>query len=245
MSRLAPQLESGCGTYLKSLETDGLVELPNLLSPIQLQTMQSSVESRLRHVRFNDVDGFERTEPFRHMVQDVLTLDQGFVDIALHPLVKDILADYIGNDFALCEAKGWKSLATSKNFHGWHGDAWYDQSQVNWIPREVKLALYLTDVKTGAFQYVRGSHRKIQPRNFRQDELTERPCRRHHQDDRSGWDRVSFRHVWYASPKYADIGATTSDLPQLSSANDSATAGRYRLLPLSPVDSQCCVSRKP
>jgi hypothetical protein len=64
----------------------------------------------------------------------------------------------------LCEAKGWRSLPTRRDFHGWHGDMWYDQTQVQEIPREVKLAIYLTDVNSGAFNYLRGSHRKQAPR---------------------------------------------------------------------------------
>ncbi len=162
-------------TYVKKLEKEGLVVLPRLISDEQLQGMQTAFSSRLKRMRFNDVDGYERTEPFRQMVQDVLMLDQGFVDLALHPLVKEILTRYIGEDFSLCEAKGWRSLATMKNFHGWHGDAWYDQSQVDWIPREVKLAVYLTDVKSGAFHYVRGSHAKLHPRSVRQEELIDVP----------------------------------------------------------------------
>jgi hypothetical protein len=39
------------------------------------------------------------------------------------------------------------------------------------IPREVKLAVYLTDVLSGAFTYVRGSHGRQAPRPVRADEL--------------------------------------------------------------------------
>ena len=114
-------------------------------------------------MRWNDFDGYERTEIFRHMVQDVLTLDQGFVDLALHPLLLAVVRGYLGEGFRLAEAKGWKSLATRRSFHGWHGDAWYDQTVVRTIPKELKLALYLTDVESGEFQYVRGSHRQQHP----------------------------------------------------------------------------------
>ncbi|HEU5402508.1 MAG TPA: hypothetical protein VFU86_14185, partial [Terriglobales bacterium] len=51
------------------------------------------------------------------------------------------------------------------------GDAWYDQKKVDFIPREVKLALYLTDVESGYFEYVRGSHQKQAPRTVRNFEL--------------------------------------------------------------------------
>jgi hypothetical protein len=70
----------------------------------------------------------------------------------------------------LNEAKGWKSLPTSRDFHGWHGDAWYDQTNAE-IPREVKLAFYLTDVKSGAFNYIRGTHRRQHPRPVRNHEV--------------------------------------------------------------------------
>jgi len=156
-----------------ALETDGIVLLPDLVTRQQLEAMRNCFESRLRHLRWNDVDGYEMTERYRHMVQDVLMLDQAFVDVALHPTVKDGLREYIGPRFELVEAKGWKSLPTTRDFHGWHGDAWYDQTKVDYIPREVKLALYLTDVESGFFEYVRGSHRKQAPRPVKNQELAE------------------------------------------------------------------------
>jgi hypothetical protein len=147
--------------------------LPNLLTPEQLAGMQRAFESRLRRLRWNNFDGYQKTEPYRHMVEDVLTLDQGFVTVALHPLVKEVLHRYLGDNFALTEAKGWKSIPTTRDFHGWHGDAWYDQTGRMDIPREVKLAMYLTDVRSGAFNYIKGSHRKQHPRMVRGSELTD------------------------------------------------------------------------
>ena len=155
----------------RRLEEDGIVPLPDLLSRDQLRGMQVAFETRLRRLRWNHFDGYEKTEKYRHMVQDVLTLDQGFVDLALHPLVKQALNAYIGDTFALVEAKGWRSLPTTKDFHGWHGDAWYDPSRVRGIPREVKLAVYLTDVTSGEFHYVKGSQGRQAPRGVREDEL--------------------------------------------------------------------------
>lgn len=155
----------------QELEQNGIVFLPNLLTPDQLKSMQAAFEARLKRLRWNDSDGYEKTEFYRHMVQDVLTLDQGFVDVALHPLVKQILRDYIGPEVQLSEAKGWQSLPTKRDFHGWHGDMWYNQDLVKEIPREVKLAFYLTDVKTGAFIYVKGSHQKQHPHLLRPDKV--------------------------------------------------------------------------
>jgi len=160
----------------EQLEKDGVVVLPGFLAGETLRSMQLAFASRLRRLRWNDVDGYEKTERFRHMVQNVLQLEQGFVDAAVHPLVTDALRSYIGPKFALVEAKGWKSLPTRRLFHGWHADAWYDQSVVATIPREVKLAFYLSDVRTGAFEYIRGTHRKQHPRIWRGHEISAFPA---------------------------------------------------------------------
>ena len=157
------------------LETNGIVVLPPLLSRQQLRDMQRAFDTRLRRMRWNNFEGYQRTELYRHMVEDVLLLDQGFVDLALHPLVKEILTRYLGTEYELTEAKGWKSLPTKYDFHGWHGDTWYDQATEQTIHREIKLAMYLTDVKSGAFKFVKGSHRKEHPRNLNRAEARALP----------------------------------------------------------------------
>ena len=149
---------------LAELEEKGIVTLPSLISPDQLRSMQAAFASRLEWLCWNNFVGYEKTEPYRHMIEDVLVLDQGFVDLAIHPLVKAIARAYVGDGVELTEARGWKSLPTKRDFHGWHGDAWYDQSSTSEIQRELKLAFYLTDVRSGAFNYRRGSHRKQHPR---------------------------------------------------------------------------------
>jgi Phytanoyl-CoA dioxygenase (PhyH) len=164
------------GSVLKKLEEDGIVVLPDLLSSSQLASMQRAFESRLKRARWNDFDGYEQTEIYRHMVHDVLTLDQGFVDLALNPIIKRVLDSYLGPSYELTEAKGWKSLPTKRDFHGWHGDAWYDQAGTTVIHREVKMALYLSDVSTGAFNYVKGSHLKQHPRSVKNSELRDVPA---------------------------------------------------------------------
>jgi hypothetical protein len=156
---------------VEQLEKDGIAILPGFIQGSTLANMQKAFESRLQRMRWNDFDGYEKTERFRHMVQDVLTMEQGFVDVAIHPVVKDTLRAYLGQGYQLVEAKGWKSLPTRRKFHGWHADAWYDQTKVSGIPREVKLAFYLTDVKTGAFNYIQGSHQKHPPRIWRNHEI--------------------------------------------------------------------------
>lgn len=153
------------------LDTNGIVILPNLLGAAQLREMQLAFESRLRRMRWNNVEGYQKTERHRHMVEDVLVLDQGFVDLAVDPLVKQILTTYLGADYELTEAKGWKSLPTKRDFHGWHGDAWYDQTTETKIHREIKLAMYITDVRSGAFNFIKGSHRQQHPRPVKNYEV--------------------------------------------------------------------------
>jgi hypothetical protein len=157
------------------LEQDGVVCLPNLFAADQLTAMQRAFNARLKRLRWNNLDGYEKTEPNRHMVEDVLTLEQGFLDAALHPTVKEVLRRYLGN-FALVEARGWRSLPTRRDFHGWHGDEWYDQNVAQDIPREVKLGFYLTDVQSGAFNYIKGTHRKEAPRRIRTADLPAVPA---------------------------------------------------------------------
>src|ERR1700752_5288942 len=98
------------------LDRDGIAPLPKLLSDQQLKGMQTAFAARLKRLRWNDFDGYEQTELYRHMVHDVLTLDQGFVDLALHPVVKEVLHAYLGAKYELTEAKGWKSLPTKRDF---------------------------------------------------------------------------------------------------------------------------------
>ena len=163
----------------KELEENGIVIIPDLLTASQLRGMQVGFNARLRRMRWNDFDGYEKTDLYRHMVQDVLILDQGFVDAALHPVVISALREYLGDTFELVEAKGWKSLPTKRDFHGWHGDAWYDQERVkDRIPREVKLGLYLTDVKSGGFVYVKGTHGRQHPKPLSRDQARALPRER-------------------------------------------------------------------
>jgi hypothetical protein len=135
--------------------------------------MQRAFATRLTGVRWNNFEGYQKTERYRHMVEDVLLLDQGFVDLAVHPLIKQVLNRYLGEDYELTEAKGWKSQPTRRDFHGWHGDAWYDKTFTQEIHREVKLAMYLTDVRTGAFNFIKGSHGRQQPRQLKNHEVAD------------------------------------------------------------------------
>lgn len=172
------RVESRAERALRDLERDGIVLLPGLLAREQLRSAQEAFAARLGRLRWNNHDGYEQTEPYRQMIVDVLTLDQGFVDLALHPLVQEVLRGYVGERYALVEAKGWRSLPTRYDFHGWHGDSWYDQERVEGIPREVKLGFYLTDVKSGAFNYLKGTHGKQAPRTVRNAEVRDVPTER-------------------------------------------------------------------
>lgn len=160
----AAEIEAAIERSLAELESTGVVVLPPLVSAETLAEMQETFANRLRHQTVNSTDGYQRGELFRLTVDNVLTLSQGFVDIALHPIVTGVISRYVGSSYGLCEAKGWQTQRTLTDFNTWHGDAWYDQKSItDRIPREVKLAFFLSDVKSGAFQYIKGTHRKQAP----------------------------------------------------------------------------------
>ena len=140
------------------LERDGIVTLPNFLSGNALASIQDSFARTLARPNFNTWIGYEQNEKWRVLVENLLMLDPHCVtDCAVHPVVAEVLRQYIGPEVALVEARGWKTIRTKRTFHGWHEDAWYHPS-VTQRPREVKLAVYLTDVTSGHFSYITGSH---------------------------------------------------------------------------------------
>jgi Phytanoyl-CoA dioxygenase (PhyH) len=148
-------------SILDALERDGIVALPPMLDADSLTGLQDSFERVLEQPAFNTWYGFEQNEKWRLLVENALTVDPAIVRLALHPLLKSVLRNYIGSGFALTEARGWRTIRTSAEFHGWHNDGWYDESAIDPSvrPREVKLAMYLTDVESGHFSYIPGSHR--------------------------------------------------------------------------------------
>jgi hypothetical protein len=150
---------------------DGISVIQEWIPSDTLDEMHAAFASKLKRQQWNDMDGYEKTERYRLMVQHVLLLHQGFIDVALNNGVRSVIKDYIGPGYVLAEAKGWESLPTKRDFHGWHGDAWYDQDNASTIPKEVKMALYLTDVKSGFFCYIKGTHQKQHPRPYRLDEI--------------------------------------------------------------------------
>ena len=132
--------------------------------------MQAAFSARLV-VRVDNQDGYERTERFRQMVQDVLTLAQGFVDIACIRWSKMSCKGTLESPTNSSKPKD-GSHCTSASFHGWHGDAWYDQTKVQErIPREVKLGFYLTDVQV--FPVIVGTNGKQAATIFRQARISQ------------------------------------------------------------------------
>src|SRR5258708_8676606 len=94
------------------LETNGIVVLPNLLSSNQLFGMQQAFEARLRQMRWNNFDVYHNTESFRHMIEDMLLLDQVFLNLPLPPLVKQFFNPYLVLHTKLTEPNSVKSLPT-------------------------------------------------------------------------------------------------------------------------------------
>jgi hypothetical protein len=151
------------------LERDGLVVLDGLLGAEDLRHARDTFAAAATRLSWNAQPGFFHTDPYRRMVPDVLRLDEAFVRAATETRVLETCARYVGDQFILPEAKGWRSNATQRDFHGWHNDAWYERS-LPATPPQVKLAVYLSDVTSGAFEYRLGSHRKHRPRHWTNEE---------------------------------------------------------------------------
>jgi len=144
-------------SVVETLERDGLVLVDGLVSPQALKAMHEAFSRVLSHLNWNVTRGYHKSDNHRRMVEDILTLDPAFQELALHSRVREVLAAYLGPDYTLTEVKGWETVASRTDFHGWHNDAWYDHS-LSEVPREVKLGLYLTDVDSGQFTYIKGTH---------------------------------------------------------------------------------------
>ena len=147
---------------LEALERDGVIVLPDLLDAAALGQIQAAFRAHLRHMRWNTTWGYTNEDNYRHMVGDVLALDREVVRLVLHPRLLGLMSAYLGPSYVVTEAKGWRSLPTRRDFHVWHTDAWYDPALPG-VPRQLKLAVYLSDVHTGAFAYLKGSHLRQGP----------------------------------------------------------------------------------
>ena len=148
------------------LNKDGVVVIDDYLSAESMEKIQQALAVKFKAMRWNDVDGYEKTEAYRHFVFDILTIEQGFVDAALHNVTQELAKRYLGEDYCLVEARACRSMPVEKEFHGWHSSAWYDRQAIEndeEIPRELKLVLYISDVKSGGFQYLKGTHRQYHP----------------------------------------------------------------------------------
>jgi hypothetical protein len=152
-------------SILDDLERDGVVVLDDVLNDADFRHARDAFAAAAERLSWNTQPGFFHTDPFRRMVPDVLRLDEAFVALATAPTLLDVCSRYIGSNFILTEAKGWRSNPTRRDFHGWHNDAWY-APELSAVPRQLKLGVYLSDVTTGAFQYRLGSHKKHRPRHW-------------------------------------------------------------------------------
>ena len=224
--------------------TDGIVVLPNFLTPTQLAAMQTAFAAALataaleRRGRLRDQ---RDAPPYRAGRADARSGLRGRG--AASDGHRRSCANTSAPRFELVEAKGWRSLPTRRDFHGWHGDAWYDQAKVDHIPREVKLAVYLTDVKAGAFKYIKGSHGKQRPRLVRNDEVPDVPPEQVvASPGRRG--RRSCSTPRASTARACRSSSAARGLLQLPRPARAAAAGRHRLLPLSPAAAQRRVPRR-
>jgi hypothetical protein len=158
---------------IREFKQSGLLVLDHFLCGPTLKEAQKAFAAEAECLNWNRHSGYFVTDPYRRMVPDVLRLSPGFVRAPLHPLVKAVCRDHLGDGYALTEAKGWRSMPTSDDFHGWHNDAWYAPEEKN-IPPQVKLAVYLSDVHSGEFCYFKGSQGRHRPGHWSNAEVAGR-----------------------------------------------------------------------
>jgi len=159
----------------KELEHHGVVVISDLLAPARLRAMQSAFASRLTRQRWNDLDGYSKTETVPAHDRGRVVAAPGLSGRGPRP-ARDRGGGRIRRPrLPTRRSEGLQSNPTKLDFHGWHGDAWYDQTRVAGIPREVKLGVYLTDVTSGAFKYIKGSHGRQAPRGVRPREVADTP----------------------------------------------------------------------
>lgn len=164
---------------LAALATEGVVVLPDLVDEASLRAMQRAFQAMLVHQRWNGTWGYFNDDNRRHIVSDVLTLDRAFVDVALHPQLIAVLRGYVGPEVAITEAKGWRSLACLEDYHTWHVDAWH-RHDLDPAPKQLKLAVYLSDTTSGGFAYVPGSQGSGPTGHWKSDDPAVQSGRVHH-----------------------------------------------------------------
>lgn len=151
---------------LNQLQQDGIIILENIIPEQLISNMQNAFSHRLKRLNFNSTMGSQRTEIYRNYVEDLLSVDQSFLKTIILPTIQFFVKQYISNDAVLMEARGWETKIVKKEFHGWHKDGWYDKKIYVEPPRQLKVAIYLTDVETGPFAYVKGSHKNVKSDPF-------------------------------------------------------------------------------
>jgi hypothetical protein len=156
----------------QQLQQTGIVVLENLLPEHELSRMQQCFEQQLAHPRFNTSNGYQQNEKWRLLIEDLLTLSPAFLFPLFNQQLMDVCCQYIGSGFQLTEARGWQTIQTNRNFHGWHNDAWYDLDSCATPPPQIKIGIYLSPVASGEFCYVQTSHlQKLAPNHWNKKQV--------------------------------------------------------------------------
>lgn len=146
------------------LDENGIAVIEDALPTEILQKMQSTFVKQLAHPQFNTWNGYQQNEKWRLLIEDLLTLSPAFLYPVINDSLMEVCRQYIGDDFQMTEARGWKTIETNRNFHGWHNDAWYNVQECETTPAQLKMGIYLSDVDSGEFCYVQKSHQqKLKP----------------------------------------------------------------------------------
>ena len=151
---------------LEQLETDGVAILPNFIQGEQLANMRRAFESRLKRLRWNDVDGLTKDRTFSAHGAGCSDPRSGICGCGPRPVIKDVLRSYLGDRFRVSRGQGLEIpshaaripwLARRRLVRPATGPPHPPRGEARLLPdrREVRR-----------FNYIKGTHGKQAPRPF-------------------------------------------------------------------------------
>jgi ectoine hydroxylase-related dioxygenase (phytanoyl-CoA dioxygenase family) len=145
-----------------SWDTFGYVVVENALLPSVLQRAQQAFDNELERVAAAPATPAKRPGDKRVWIQNLLDLDEVFVELVDHPALLPVLEGAIGDDLVLTLVQAFAYPPSDRSFTPWHSDLGHfvgiDLTRQAYFAR---VMIYLSDVGEdgGCFAYVPGSHR--------------------------------------------------------------------------------------
>jgi hypothetical protein len=135
----------------KALAEDGVFCLPAAVTPDAITSMLADVEENRIAFNRNGVTGAYYHQ--QYYLCHMLAVSRAFTQLVTHPKVFEITERVVGADFRLKALRYYETYGL--HHMQWHTDNKTDRGFAT-IPGIIFI-VYLADVETGEFQYIRGS----------------------------------------------------------------------------------------